>query len=111
MISSKQQRIRTWIIGGYAVPIVLSIFSFVIVWNSVRTLQKETDQVQEFIGNDTLVDHLELNSQVLSRTLRGYVLDPSPISLNSYNEARQNFSTDVPLLMERLGENREQEQL
>jgi methyl-accepting chemotaxis protein len=111
MISFKQQRIRIWIIGGYAVPIVLSLFSFVIVWNSVRTLQQEADQVEEFLGNDTIVDRLELNTQVLSRTLRGYLLEPSAISLNSYNEARQNFYTDIPLLMERLRDSEEQEQL
>ncbi|KPQ39843.1 MAG: chemotaxis signal relay system methyl-accepting signal transducer [Phormidium sp. OSCR] len=110
MISFKQQRIRTWIIGGYAVPIVLSLFSFVIVWNSVRMLQQEADQVEEFIGNDTIIDRLQLNSQVLSRTLRGYLLDPSPISLNSYNQARENLYTDVPLLMERLRDDEEQEQ-
>ncbi len=111
MISLKQQRIRTWIIGGYAVPIVLSLFSFVIVWNSVRTLQQEAAQVEEFIENDRIVDRMELNTQVLSRTLRGYLLDPNSISLNSYNEARQNFYTDVPILMERLREPEEEDQL
>ena len=100
MFSLKQQRIRTWIIGGYAVPIVLSLLSFVMVWNNVRTLQQEAEQVEEFIENDRIVDRLELNAQVLSRTLRGYLLEPSAISVNTYNEARQNFYADVPLLRE-----------
>lgn len=111
MISLKQQRIRIWIVGGYVVPIVLSLFSFVIVWNSVRTLQQEADQVEEFLENDRIVDRMELNSQILSRTLRGYLLDPSTISLNSYNEARQNFYTDAPILMERLSKAEEKQQL
>ncbi|USR89997.1 methyl-accepting chemotaxis protein [Phormidium yuhuli AB48] len=111
MFSLKQQRIRTWIIGGYAVPIVLSLLSFVMVWNNVRTLQQEAEQVEEFIENDRIVDRLELNAQVLSRTLRGYLLEPSAISVNTYNEARQNFYADVPLLRERLRGRPELEQL
>lgn len=111
MISLKQQRIRTWIIGGYAVPIILSLFSFVIVWNSVRTLQQEADQVEEFLENDRIVDRLEVNTQVLSRTVRGYLLEPNAVSLNSYNEARQNFYTDAPLLMDQLRNSEEQQQL
>ncbi|NMG57647.1 methyl-accepting chemotaxis protein [Geitlerinema sp. P-1104] len=111
MFSLKQQRIRTWIIGGYAVPIVLSLLSFVMVWDSVRTLQEEAEQVEEFIENDRIVDRLELNAQVLSRTLRGYLLDPSAISVTTYNEARQNFYADVPLLRERFQGRPELQQL
>lgn len=91
MISAKQLKLRYWIIAGYAAPIVLSGLSFILVWYNVRLARQEAQEVNQFVDNSDLVSRLALNAQVISRTTRGYLLDPSATSLESYTQAKQEF--------------------
>ncbi|MEA5467960.1 methyl-accepting chemotaxis protein [Spirulina sp. 06S082] len=86
-------KLRHWIIVGYSVPIILSIISGVAVFVTVRILNQEAGHVSEKIGISAKIGDLAFHTQTLSRATRGYLLQKNSVSLQSYQEARNNIQS------------------
>ncbi len=83
------QKLRYWIGGGYAIPVVLLLISAIVVGFNVQVVRRESERLAG--SNDIFekINDLGFESQSLSRATRGYMLDPDPVSLNSYDNAKQ----------------------
>ncbi|NEO84892.1 MAG: methyl-accepting chemotaxis protein [Spirulina sp. SIO3F2] len=80
-------RLRNWIIGGFAVPIVLSVASSVVIWGNIETVRSTEANVEQEAKVTDLMGDLGFDIQTISRATRGYLLKKSQISLNSYTDA------------------------
>lgn len=91
MFDVKHYRIRSWIIAGYALPVFLFLLTSTAVFVNVHkvreeaTLWKESDRIAD------LIYQLGFNVQQLSRAARGYLLEKSEISRQTYEEADRNY--------------------
>jgi CHASE3 domain sensor protein len=91
MFNVTKWKVRYWILAGYISIAALSFVSSTLVITKTQSIRENH---QEFVTNRELsqtVDSLSLNIQILSRTARGYLLNQSAISLNSYREASQKI--------------------
>ncbi|NEO26826.1 MAG: methyl-accepting chemotaxis protein [Kamptonema sp. SIO4C4] len=93
-------KLRHWIIAGYAVPIVLFVVSILVVWANVQTVRKESASLERSRQAISLIGDLAFNMQTVSRATRGYLLEPSPVSLQSYEVAQAAVQEQVPRLSE-----------
>ena len=92
MFNIKNWKVGYWIFAGYIGIAALSFFSSTVV---LKQTQSFRENYEEFVTNRELsqhVDDISINVQVLSRTARGYLLDKSAASLNSYQEASQEIN-------------------
>lgn len=89
--TSLKFKLRHWIIGGYSIPVILSILSGLSVLWTVRILNRELIHVIGKTEINTKVSNLAFNSQTLSRSVRGYLLQKSSVSFQSYQESRDNI--------------------
>ncbi|MGA1626287.1 MAG: CHASE3 domain-containing protein, partial [Prochlorothrix sp.] len=94
-----QLRLRHWISLGYTVPVVaFAVAAFVTDLNirRVRTVTAERDRagmVSQHIGA------IGIEIQISSRTTRGYLLDPSPVSLQSFQASQANYEKELEDMM------------
>ncbi|MEM9541172.1 MAG: methyl-accepting chemotaxis protein [Cyanobacteria bacterium P01_E01_bin.42] len=96
-------KLRHWIIFGYAVPVTLSLVSGIAVFWNVRIIEREARQVVEKMNANTKIGDLAFHVQTISRATRGYLLEKSSISLQSYQNAKQEvdrLSTELDNLIE-----------
>ncbi len=83
-------KVRTWIIGGYAIPIVLSLLSAVAVFFNVQMVRSGEQSITRRVQVSEQIGDLAVNVQVMSRTVRGGILDADDESRRAYNEAFQD---------------------
>ncbi|MEA5421119.1 methyl-accepting chemotaxis protein [Spirulina sp. CCNP1310] len=83
-------KVRTWIIGGYAIPIVLSLLSAVAVFFNVQMVRSGEQSITRRVQVSEQIGDLAVNVQVMSRTVRGGILDADDESRRAYEEAFQH---------------------
>lgn len=91
----RQLRLRHWITLGYIVPIVTFTVAAVITDLNIRrvkVLMEERDRAGDVNQH---ISKIGIQIQVASRTTRGYLLDPSPTSAQSFQEARQLYLEEL----------------
>ncbi len=91
MSSNQGLKIRYWIGIGYAIPVVLSIISpLLVVWNinNTKVAVEEVDRVSLSFQELT---NIIRGVQGTSRATRGYLLDANPTSLKSVEESKAIF--------------------
>lgn len=91
MFNITKWKVRYWILAGYLSIAVLSLLSSMFVVNKTENLRDNYDDFANDRELSQAVDDLSINIQVLSRTARGYLLDKSTVSLNSYQQASQRI--------------------
>lgn len=89
MQTKQHWRLRHWIIAGYMVPILALIFSAVATVMNVNTVSDRSNDLRLSSQIDTAMNDLAFNTQVLSKTLRGYLLAQKQSSLELYLDARE----------------------
>ncbi len=104
-------KVRTWIVGGYAIPIVLSVLSAIAVFYNVQIVRTKEVEVARSIDTSELSSRLGVEVQALSRTARGYLLDANPLSRASYEESSENIATLIPELQAFVNDEQQQETL
>ncbi len=96
-------KLRHWIILGYSIPVLLSIISGgAVLWN-IRLLSREAEHVIEKIDANTKIGDLAFHAQTLSRSTRGYLLQQSSASWQSYQAAKKEvdrLSLELNVLIE-----------
>lgn len=85
--------LRYWISLGYAIPIVLFSGSGLIVANKVNIVRREAVSLERSTEVMAQLNEVSFNVQAMERSIRGQLLDPSPISRQSYSSARTNLET------------------
>lgn len=91
MLQSNPWKLRYIIAAGYAVPVVLSIFSATAVLLTVAAVQNQTQTLKKTIASTTNISSLALNAKAISRTVRGYLLDQNSQSVELYRREMTEF--------------------
>jgi methyl-accepting chemotaxis protein len=92
--------LRYWIAIGYTVPIVLFTLSAGIVTNKVGVVRQEALNLERSIEVLDQLNNIGFNIQTFSRTVRGYLLDPAPVSRQNYSRAEAEIKRIRPILNE-----------
>jgi CHASE3 domain sensor protein len=87
------QKLRYWIGGGYAIPVIFLLISAVVVGMNVQVVRRESERLATSNDISEKINDLGFEAQSLSRSTRGYMLDPDPVSLGTYNSAKQGLET------------------
>ncbi|MGB0562827.1 MAG: methyl-accepting chemotaxis protein [Spirulinaceae cyanobacterium] len=97
-LSDRAFRLRNWIIGGFVVPIALSVASSAFVLANVGIVRSTETAVAQKAKVADLMGDLGFDIQTISRTTRGYLLKKSDVSLNAFNQARQDTEAHLTAL-------------
>lgn len=98
MESKQNWKLRYWIMGGYAVPVVALMISAVMAVFNIDIVNQRSNVLTSAYGVTSLVDDLAINVQASSRFVRGYLLEKNQTSLENYQQAH----TAIKDLLEKL---------
>jgi len=89
MTNRRKIAIRFQILGGYTIPIILSMVSGIIVFFKVQEVKKEIINLDRSVKVQSNIGDLGIEIQILSRATRGYILDKNPESVDSFKTAQE----------------------
>lgn len=89
MTNRRKIAIRFQILGGYTIPIILSMVSGIIVFFKVQEVRKEIVNLDRSVQVQSNIGDLGIEIQILSRATRGYILDKNPESVDSFKTAQE----------------------
>jgi CHASE3 domain sensor protein len=104
-------RLRNRILLGYIAPTILWAVSAFAVYFNVQIVRDKSSLLSI---SRTILDRdqdMALNIQVMQRAVRGYLLDRSEVSLNSYQQAKQNVQNLSVSLEQLVKDPQQQEKL
>ncbi|WP_353258605.1 methyl-accepting chemotaxis protein [Prochlorothrix hollandica] len=88
-----QMKLRHWILMGYAIPVVALILSAGITASNVRKVRGFAEEVERAQKVNEFIGAVGIEIQISSRDTRGYLLDPNPLSLTSFQTAIDHYET------------------
>lgn len=103
-------RLRNWIIGGYAIPIGLSIISSFFILGTFSRLQDTQENLVRTSSLISYIGDLGVDVQSMSRSTRGYMLQRNESSRQNFEIAQQDAQEAIAEL-EDLIEDAEQQEI
>ncbi|MBR8827138.1 MAG: CHASE3 domain-containing protein [Gomphosphaeria aponina SAG 52.96 = DSM 107014] len=91
-------KLRYWLALGYSIPIILAILSAVAVYWNAQTVKTKQEELLVGIEIGDLMSDAAFNIQIVSRATRGYLLDPDPASVNSFENAKGKIQENLKAL-------------
>ena len=88
-------KLRYWIMAGYAFPVAALIISAVVTYVNVRVVRTNVEEVNRSGLVSKTLSEVDASVQVMSRATRGYLLDPSPVSEEAFNESVQRYEAGL----------------
>jgi methyl-accepting chemotaxis protein len=85
-------RLRYWILMGYAIPVIALIISAIVTYINVRIVRQNVAEVDRSAQINLELTQAEVGVQAMSRASRGYLLDPSTISEDTFKTSIQDYS-------------------
>ncbi|MDX2242733.1 MAG: methyl-accepting chemotaxis protein [Leptolyngbyaceae cyanobacterium bins.302] len=99
MQSKHNWKLRYWIMGSYAVPILALIISAgLILVNINRVNQRSQDLVASYNVNSA-INILATNVQSGSKAVRGYLLEKNQTSFEEYQKSQKSFKESLSKLI------------
>lgn len=93
MDQQKIWKLRHWIIFGYSVPVIALIISAAVTVVNVRQLRASSEELNTSWEINDRIGAVDTNIQIMSRDTRGHMLEKSAVSVNSFQEAKQEYLT------------------
>lgn len=87
MANNQTVKIRYFVWLGYLIPIFLSVVSAFGVWMQSNAVRTESQHLNRSIVVSGLMGKFAFNVQTVSRATRGYLLDPSEVSVKSFKDS------------------------
>ncbi|HEY9878358.1 MAG TPA: methyl-accepting chemotaxis protein [Leptolyngbyaceae cyanobacterium] len=91
MKNSTSWRLRHWIIGGYAIPVVALMISGGVAIANADYAQRKAEDLSHYNQISERTSDIAVNLQIMSRVTRGYLLDQNQISLDVFKEAQAAY--------------------
>lgn len=95
MERKRNWKLRHWILCGYLVPVVALGLSALVTVINLNTVNQKSEQVRHSDEVDKKINELAIDVQIISRATRGYLLDQSPISHETYDSAQESVQTQL----------------
>lgn len=93
-------KLRHWIIAGYAVPVAALLFSAGVSVFNIEEVNRRAAALEYSRNVSEEISDLLVAVQISARAMRGYLLDKSQDSRNSFDEAQESTSTSLITLNE-----------
>ncbi|MDZ8087181.1 MAG: methyl-accepting chemotaxis protein [Nostoc sp. DedQUE12b] len=90
MESKRNWRLRYWIIGGYAVPVLALLISAGATVININTVSQRSENLLSSYEINSTIDDLVVSVQSSSKSTRGYLLEKTQQSLENYQETQKN---------------------
>ncbi|MEY3300011.1 MAG: hypothetical protein RLZZ597_3271 [Cyanobacteriota bacterium] len=100
MEGRKIWKLRHWIIFGYSVPVTALIISAGVTVVNVRQLTHVSEELVRTWEVKDLISTLDTETQTVSRTTRGYIMDQSQTSVDNFNASKDKISGTLDQLNE-----------
>jgi len=98
--NNKHLRVRYWIWLGYSFPIVVFLIVAGLLSGQIATLKSVGEDQARTVKVEREIGKVAFHTQILSRAIRGYLLDKNPTSVNSYQEAKNDLPESFQKLKE-----------
>ncbi|MDZ8053359.1 MAG: methyl-accepting chemotaxis protein [Aulosira sp. ZfuVER01] len=92
-------RLRYWIIGGYAVPVLALVVSASVTLFNINIVSQRSQDLVSSYDINSLFNDVAVNVQSSSKSVRGYLLEKNQQSLNNYQESYANLKEFLAKLM------------
>ncbi|MEH1937098.1 MAG: methyl-accepting chemotaxis protein [Nostoc sp.] len=90
MESKQNWKLRYWIIGGYAVPVLALLVSAGMTIININTVNQRSENLLSSYDINSILDDLSVSVQSSSKANRGYLLEKNQQSLESYQKTQKD---------------------
>ncbi|MEH2317027.1 methyl-accepting chemotaxis protein [Nostoc sp.] len=90
MESKQNWKLRYWIIGGYAVPVLALLVSAGATVININTLNQRSEDLVRSYEVNSIINSLAINVQSGSKSVPDYLLEKNQGTLESYRKAQKN---------------------
>ncbi|MEH2292593.1 HAMP domain-containing methyl-accepting chemotaxis protein [Nostoc sp.] len=90
MESKQNWKLRYWIIGGYAVPVLALLVSAGMTIININTVNQRSENLLSSYDINSILDDLSVSVQSNSKANRGYLLEKNQQSLESYQKTQKD---------------------
>ncbi|MEH2379924.1 MAG: methyl-accepting chemotaxis protein [Nostoc sp.] len=90
MESKQNWKLRYWIIGGYAVPVLALLVSAGVTIININTVNQRSENLLSSYDINSILDDLSVSVQSSSKANRGYLLEKNQQSLESYQKTQKD---------------------
>ncbi|MEH2407695.1 methyl-accepting chemotaxis protein [Nostoc sp.] len=90
MQSKQNWKLRYWIIGGYAVPVLALLVSAGATVININTLNQRSEDLVRSYEVNSIINSLAINVQSGSKSVPDYLLEKNQGTLESYRKAQKN---------------------
>ena len=98
MEGRKVWKLRHWIIFGYSVPVAALLVSAGVTVINVRQLNQISEELSRTWEVKDSISQLSIESQIISRATRGYLMDQGSISIDNFNKSKESISRIIESL-------------
>ncbi|MDZ7951268.1 methyl-accepting chemotaxis protein [Nostoc sp. DedQUE09] len=99
MESKRNWRLRYWIIGGYAVPVLALLISAGVMIMNINTVNKRSEDLVASYEVNSVVSDLNVNVQSGAKSIRGYLLAKNQQSLEDYRQSQKDSKEFLAKMM------------
>jgi methyl-accepting chemotaxis protein len=99
MESKRNWRLRYWIIGGYAVPVLALLVSAGAMIMNINTVNKRSEGLVASYEVNSVVSDLNVNVQSGAKSIRGYLLAKNQRSLEDYRKSQKDSKEFLAKMM------------
>ncbi|MFN6485826.1 MULTISPECIES: methyl-accepting chemotaxis protein [unclassified Nostoc] len=99
MESKRNWKLRYWIIGGYAVPVLALLISAGATIVNINTVNQRSENLLSSYDINSILDDLSVSVQSSSKANRSYLLEKNQQSFESYQKAQKDSKEFLAKLM------------
>ncbi|UZQ52859.1 methyl-accepting chemotaxis protein [Trichothermofontia sichuanensis B231] len=111
MSQRNQFKLRQLIVVGYAVPVIALFSAAAIALISVNRVKASSAAVAHSSEVLDRINRITVDLNVVSRTTRGYLLQPNPTSLANFNKAKTSYQESFSTLQRLVTDTAQKENL
>ena len=95
MESKQNWKLRYWIIGGYAVPVLALLVSAGATVMNINTVNQRSEDLVRSYEVNSVVNSLATNVQSSAKSMRGYLLSKNQQTFENYLKAQKNSKESI----------------
>ncbi len=111
MFNLNNLKLRDRILGGYSVPILLSIVVAALVYTNVKQVEKQMKSVEIAYEIERETQQAAFDLASMQKTARGYIIAKNPESLEDYNKVKEDFGKQTVALKNQIQDPTQQQNL
>ncbi|MEH2292594.1 methyl-accepting chemotaxis protein [Nostoc sp.] len=99
MESKQNCKLRYWIFGGYAVPMLALLVSAGLIFININLVIQRAQNLVSSYNVNSAINALATNVQSGSKSVRGYLLEKNQTSFDEYQKSQKSFNELLSKLM------------